>query len=154
MESRRGGRHRPACDVRVSFAGDRRALAPGTVTKTVQAVLDGEGAQIDHVHVTFLSTGKMRGLNRKTFGHDRTTDVIAFSLPHNGTLIGDIFVCPATARRSARQYGVPVREELVRLVVHGVLHVLGFDHPLGRNRTASTMWKRQEEHVDRVLERV
>lgn len=153
MESQRGGRRRPACDVRVFFAGERRALAPRTVRKTVDAVLEAEEARIDEVHVTFLSVSKMRGLNRRTFGRNRTTDVIAFGLPHEGALIGDVFICPASARSAARRYGVPVREELVRLVVHGVLHVLGFEHPRGEDRTASAMWKRQEAHVDRVMER-
>jgi probable rRNA maturation factor len=92
----------------------------------------------------------MRTLNRKTFGRDRTTDVIAFGLPHDGVLTGDIYVCPAVARRAARELELSEREELIRLVVHGTLHVLGYDHPASARRTASPMWQRQERYVKRL----
>jgi probable rRNA maturation factor len=45
---------------------------------------------------------------------------------------------------------VPEREELARLVVHGTLHVLGWDHPETEDRTRSPMWRRQERYVDRL----
>ena len=77
----------------------------------------------------------------------RATDVIAFRLPHADEVFGDVYVCPAEARRSARQYRVPVREELIRLVIHGTLHVLGYDHPAGESRIHSSMWARQEGYV-------
>jgi probable rRNA maturation factor len=51
------------------------------------------------------------------------------------------------AEREARRRGIPVREELIRLVVHGTLHVLGHDHPEGEGRTVSPMWRRQERYV-------
>jgi probable rRNA maturation factor len=44
-----------------------------------------------------------------------------------------------------------VEEELVRLTVHGTLHVLGYDHPDGPGRTRSQMWRRQERHVRRLM---
>jgi probable rRNA maturation factor len=44
-----------------------------------------------------------------------------------------------------------VEEELVRLTVHGTLHVLGYDHPEGDHRTRSAMWRRQERYVKRLL---
>jgi probable rRNA maturation factor len=59
--------------------------------------------------------------------------------------IGDIYVCPDVARRNARRLGVSEREEISRLVVHGVLHVAGHDHPEDESRTRSKMWKRQEK---------
>ena len=89
----------------------------------------------------------MRGLNRRTFGHDRATDVIAFRLPHDDVLAGDVYICPAMARAAARELDVPAREELIRLVVHGTLHVLGMDHPKGPGRIRSAMWRRQERYV-------
>lgn len=124
-----------------------RGLGVAAVRRAVGVVLDGEAARDAEVSVTFLSGPAMRGLNRRTFGHDRSTDVIAFALPHPGRIVGDIYVCPPVARRQARAAGVGVREELLRLIVHGVLHVLGHDHPAGRDRTDSAMWRRQERYV-------
>ncbi len=147
MGSRRTGKNRPKRDVRVSFAGDRRALAAPTVRRVVTAVLEAERAAETTMTVTFVSAARMRTLNRKSFDHDRATDVIAFRLPHADEVCGDVYVCPAEARRSARQYRVPVREELIRLVIHGTLHVLGYDHPAGESRIHSSMWARQEGYV-------
>ena len=59
-------------------------------------------------------------------------------------LVGDIYVAPDVVRDQARRWRVPVREELARVVVHGVLHAIGHDHPDGEGRERSTMWKRQE----------
>lgn len=110
-------------------------------------MLDAEGAGPAAVSVTFLTGPAMRGLNRRTLGRDRATDVIAFRLQHPGTITGDIYICPTAARRSARARRVSAREELLRLVVHGVLHVLGYDHPEGASRTGSRMWGLQERYV-------
>jgi probable rRNA maturation factor len=89
----------------------------------------------------------MRALNRRALGHDRSTDVIAFRLEHDGLLAGDIYVCPTVARRAARSLGIPEGEELLRLVVHGTLHVLGHDHPASARRVLAPMWRRQERYV-------
>ena len=131
----------------MSYAGDRRGLAAPAVRRVVAAVLDAEGAGQTTMTVTFVSSAKMRALNRRSFGHDRATDVIGFSLPHDDQLVGDVYVCPAIARRSARRYGVPPREELTRLVIHGTLHVLGHDHADAADRTDSPMWRLQERYV-------
>lgn len=116
------------------------------VSRVVTAVLDGERVAAAAVSVTFLSGAKMRGLNRRSFGRDRSTDVIAFELPHPQWVVGDVYICPSTARRR-RAAGVPEREEIIRLIVHGVLHVLGHEHPRGRGRERSSMWQRQERYV-------
>jgi probable rRNA maturation factor len=59
-----------------------------------------------------------------------------------------VYICPWVARREARARGVPLREELIRLVVHGTLHALGREHPKGHRRTRSAMWRRQERYVE------
>ncbi len=110
--------------------------------------------------LTLLDAAAMRRLNRRAFGRRALTDVIAFALPQpDGGLLGDIYICPAAARRWVEQSGNGRRtpgnldEELVRLAVHGTLHVLGYDHPTGPSRTRSAMWRRQECYVRRLLGR-
>src|SRR4029077_17486489 len=72
---------------------------------------------------------------------------------------GDVYICPAAARRWVKNGGSGkgeegrVEEELLRLTVHGALHVLGYDHPEGPGRTRSAMWRRQERYVRRLLGR-
>ena len=139
---------RPRRDIRIALAGCARpALAPLTVRRVVGAVLDGERAGPAVFSVTFMGPVRMRALNRRAFGRDRVTDVIAFELPHPGGAGGDVYLCPAVARASAGTLGVSPREELVRLLVHGTLHALGYHHPKGDRRTHSPMWRRQERYV-------
>lgn len=133
----------------VSVHGAVRPLPDTLVRRVVGGVLAGErrGAEVS---VTFLGRDAMRRLNAEYKGVDRPTDVIAFPLAGpDGRLVGDVYVCPWVARREAAARGVPVREELVRLVVHGTLHVLGWDHPDDDDRTRSPMWRRQERYVER-----
>jgi len=136
-----------AAEVRVT---GRAALPAATVRRVVRAVLAGERRAAD-VSVTFLGPVRMRALNRDYLGHDRPTDVIAFGLAQpGGGLVGDVYVCRAVAEREARRRGLPLRQELVRLVVHGTLHVLGWDHPDDDSRLGSPMWRRQERYVARL----
>jgi probable rRNA maturation factor len=125
-------------------------LSVRAVRRAVAAVLDGEQVGAATVSVTFLSGPRMRSLNRRALGHDAVTDVIAFPLAHDGRPAGDVYVCPAAARRAARAAGVSEREELVRLVVHGTLHVLGHDHAAGPGRVRGAMWRRQERYLRRL----
>lgn len=115
-------------------------------------VLAWEGAAGARVELTVLSAAAMRRLNRRATGRRGLTDVIAFTLPQpDGTLLGDVYVCPDAARRWVQRATGDVAEELVRLAVHGTLHVLGYDHPDGPGRTRSAMWRRQERYVGRLL---
>ena len=134
----------------MAYAGDRRALSARTVRRIVAIVLRGE-RQVADVTVTFMSGPRMRSLNRKTFERDRATDVIAFGMRHAERIVADVYVCPSVARRSVRRFGVSAREEFVRLVVHGTLHALGYDHPVDHRRTQSQMWKRQEHYVSKFF---
>ena len=122
---------------------------PGTlVRRVVETVLAGERRRA-LVSITFLGRDAMRQLNARHTGHDRPTDVLSFALtdPSGGT-VGDVYVCAWVARREARTRRIPLRQELIRLVVHGTLHALGRDHPEDERRTTSPMWRRQERYVD------
>lgn len=132
----------------VAVGGRPRALADRTVRRVVAAVLRGERREAA-VSVTFLGKLAMRRLNARHKGRDEPTDVIAFTLRGpDGATVGDVYVCPWIARREAKARAIPLRQELIRLVVHGTLHVLGYDHPAGTGREASGMWRRQERYVE------
>ncbi len=118
-------------------------------------MLGWEGARGARVELTLLDGAAMRRLNRRATGRRTLTDVLAFALPQpDGGLLGDVYICPAAARRwianGAEHGGATLADELVRLAVHGTLHVLGYDHPEGRGRTRSSMWRRQERYVRRL----
>jgi probable rRNA maturation factor len=117
------------------------------VVRVVEEVLRRERATAT-ISVTFFGREPMRRLHAIHKGQDRPTDVLAFGLatPDGGT-VGDVYVCRAVAARHAVRHGVPLRQELIRLIIHGTLHVLGWDHPEDDSRTRSPMWRRQERYV-------
>jgi rRNA maturation RNase YbeY len=131
-------------------------LARARVNEIARAVLRAERAGPARLSVTFVSSRRIAALNRRHLAHRGSTDVISFGLAPNvsgAPVAGDIYIAPEVARRNATAHGVSVREELTRLVVHGVLHVLGFDHPEGNGRDTSPMWLRQEQLVARLTRR-
>jgi len=117
-------------------------------------VLAWERAHDTRVELTLLGAAAMRRLNRRATGRRGLTDVIAFTLPQpDGSTLGDVYLCPAATEPWVQDGVASRREELVRLVVHGTLHVLGYDHPAGPGRVRSTMWRTQERYVRRLLAR-
>ena len=97
-----------------------------------------------HVDITLLSEAAMRRANARATGRRGVTDVIAYALPQpDGSLLGDVYISPDAAGFD--------REELIRLAVHGTLHVLGYDHPDGPGRTRSRMWRLQERYVHKLV---
>ncbi len=111
---------------------------------TADRPLDGE------ISITFVSELEIRDLNRRYLGVPHATDVIAFDLAVADELLGDIYISPALAQGASAELGIPEVEELVRLVVHGVLHLLGHEHEEGEERYASPMFRLQERIVERL----
>jgi probable rRNA maturation factor len=125
------------------------------VSEIARRVLAAEGVREAMVSITFLGTRAMAALNKRHLGQRGATDVISFGFSESGRrgpVIGDIYIAPEVARANARRYDAGVRRELARLVVHGILHVLGYDHDEGEARLASPMWRRQERLLGLVEE--
>ncbi|HSM05867.1 MAG TPA: rRNA maturation RNase YbeY [Longimicrobiales bacterium] len=121
--------------------------------RAVAATLDHEGVEEGEISLSLMSDAAIQGLNRDHLGHDYPTDVLAFALWSPGEpVLGDVYVGVEQAVRQAREEGVPVEEELVRLAIHGTLHILGHDHPdEAEARPESPMYGLQEELVRVVL---
>jgi probable rRNA maturation factor len=107
----------------------------------VQKVLQAAGEHLNtsgEVSVSFVSDDEIHELNRTYRGVDRPTDVLSFALregeedfpvPDEGAeLLGDIVISIPTAVRQAEEYGHSVEREVGFLLVHGFLHLLGYDH--------------------------
>ena len=140
----------------VSADGVRIPISRARVADIARSVLRSEGVRDAMLSVSFVSGQAIRSINRVHLRRNRATDVIAFSFRRVGKkapIVGDIYIAPQVARSSAKSNGVSVREEIVRLVVHGTLHVLGYDHPESEARTRSAMWRRQERLVARLAGR-
>ena len=140
-------------DVTVNVAeGDTLSAAPPSLLEAaVVHVLRHQGIDEAEVSLTLLDDDDIQAMNRSYLSRDRPTDVIAFSLGEGEGVLGDVYLGAEQAARQARSLGVPLEEELVRLAIHGTLHVLGHDHPEGPEREESDMYRLQERLVREVL---
>lgn len=139
--------------VHVSSEGVRPALSRERVAAIARTVLRSERVTDAMLSITFLSRRAIARLNAEHLGHAGATDVISFGFAQAGStgpVVGDVYIAPEVARENALRHGARVRDETARLVIHGVLHVLGHDHPTDGDREQSAMWRRQEALLRRV----
>lgn len=133
--------------VEVSSTVRRLPLPEKRVRSLVEATLDAEGITNAMISIAFVGRTAIARINREYLKHSGATDVISFGMGRETPTmpaIGDIYICHDVAARNARSHGVSLGEELSRLVVHGTLHVAGYEHPDDDTRTSSEMWKKQE----------
>jgi probable rRNA maturation factor len=118
------------------------------------------GAQLEPrtatVNVVIVDDPMIRRLNRRFRGQDKSTDVLSFSYlgddgaPDGGDgVAGDVYVSHQTLSRDARRLGVEARDLSLRIVVHGLLHVIGYDHDTDAD--ATRMERRERSVLKRVL---
>lgn len=140
--------------VDVSSELPRLALAVPRAAELGRRVLAAERVRDAMLSIAFVRRSAIARLNREHLGHRGSTDVISFGFSDataSGAVVGDVYICPAVAADNARRHRTGVREELARLVVHGTLHVVGYEHPENDDRTSSPMWRRQEQLLARLL---
>lgn len=123
------------------------------VSAAARAALDAQArapADEAEISVAFVDDAAIAALNLEWLDRDGATDVISFGLG-KAPLVADIYVSVDTARRNAEELGIELREELMRLVVHGVLHAAGYDHSEDEARGATEMFELQERVIDQLL---
>lgn len=117
--------------------------------KVIDKCLSLEGVKSSIFSIIFIDDEKMQELNNTYRGIDRTTDVLSFAFEDNeevigsNRILGSIFVSIPKMEEQAREYGHSKTRELSFLVVHGLLHLLGYDHTKGE-KEEKEMFSRQE----------
>lgn len=143
---------------------DRIEVTPeleATVAKAVSVALVEEGVSVENeVSVVFIDNAYIQQLNRDYRHKDCATDVLSFALTEQGEgepeitgaeteeILGDIFISLEKAREQAEEYGHSLNREVVYLAVHGVLHLVGYDH---ENEDDKKEMRRHEEQVMAAL---
>ena len=112
----------------ISFIADSiemPALDERKVTRWMKAVAAEYGFGVGNINYIFCSDERELEVNRQFLGHDYYTDVITFDYSTASTLNGDIFISLDTVRSNAEMVGVRFEDELLRILIHGVLHLTG-----------------------------
>jgi len=141
----------PSLTLSVQCAVATRGLpVRSTLRRWLLAALERDAS----VTLRFVGEPEGRQLNTQFRGKGYATNVLTFvydershDAPHDAPLAGDIVICVPVARREARAAGRPLRAHLAHLVVHGVLHLQGYDHE--RNRDAARMERREADLLRR-----
>ena len=108
-----------------------------------------EGCAIASFSIVFCGRDVISDLNRRFLNHEDSTDVISFGLNEEHEPVdAEIYLCCDVARKQAEENNVPYGEEIIRLIVHGVLHQLGYNDTDDRLR--DTMLERGECYVRRI----
>lgn len=132
----------------------RRTVDLTAAKRTAAMVLRGMGRSSAEVNIVFLSDTAIRELNREYLGIDSPTDVISFHEKGvrwvlqgkgRGGFAGEIAISSDTAKRNAGMYGVSFDKEIKLLVIHGVLHLLGFKDYSARDR--AKMRRKEDEFL-------
>jgi probable rRNA maturation factor len=119
--------------------------------RLARAILSDVGERSAELGIMLVGDQRMRGLNRRYRGKDRTTDVLAFAMRKAFTLhalrltpdmLGDVVISVPTAWRQAKEARRSLDEELAWLLVHGILHLCGYDHARSE-REARRMYRRE-----------
>lgn len=93
----------------------------------LKAVAVEENCRLGEISVIFCSDAYLLDMNRKYLGHDYFTDIITFDYSEGELLSGDLFISVDTVRSNASFYSVEFDDELDRVIVHGLLHLIGYD---------------------------
>ena len=93
----------------------------------LRTVAESEMKRIGDIAIIFCSDGYLLDVNRKYLGHDYFTDIITFDYCEGERLSGDLFISVDSVRENAIEYGTEFGNELNRVMVHGLLHLIGYD---------------------------
>jgi len=114
------------------------------INRWIRAVAAHYGFAVGNINYIFCSDERELEVNRRFLGHDYYTDVITFDYSTASTLNGDIFISLDTVRSNAEMVGVSFEDELLRIIIHGVLHLTGQGDKTPETKAQMTA---KEEHA-------
>ena len=93
----------------------------------LKLVAESEIRRIGNIAVIFCSDNYILDINRRYLGHDYFTDIITFDYCEGDRLSGDLFISVDSVKENSIEYGTEFEDELNRVIVHGLLHLIGYD---------------------------
>lgn len=123
--------------------------------KIAKEVLGGEKIKGEvELSIALVGTARMREINKRYLGKNRATDVLSF--PESKTSpfkriqsLGEIIVCPQEVKKNAKRFGSNFEKELTRVLIHGILSLLGYDYERGKQEVEK-MTKKEEYYLSQI----
>jgi rRNA maturation RNase YbeY len=135
----------------IGISGQAPGVSRTELRQWIRTVLRHLNQPQVELSLALVTDPEIQILNRQYRGKDKPTDVLSFPLADGlqPFLLGDVVISVETAARQAQRRGHSLREELQILLVHGILHLLGYDHEISRSE--AIRMRRKEEEVRAVL---
>ena len=111
--------------------------------KIHQKVLRQEKQKDKNLSVALVGRKKIKELNKRYRKKNRPTDVLAFSDKEMG--LGEIIICPQEVKKNAKKFGFSFKVELARVLIHGILHLLGYNH--GRSKKQAEIMEKKQNQI-------
>lgn len=112
--------------IEYNFVGKFQLDEGDNISNWIQYVLDEEGKDLGEINYIFCDDDYLLEINRKELKHNTLTDIISFDFTLGTVVSGDIYISFERVKDNAEQIGVDFRDELHRVMVHGVLHYCGY----------------------------
>ena len=125
-----------------NFAVDKKSFA-----QVAKKVLLGENRETETLSLVFVSREEIKKLNKKFRKKNRATDVLSFNL-NEPKHLGEIVICPDVVKENARKIGVSAKSETMKVFIHGILHLLGYDHE--KDAQANIMEAKQNLYLSSI----
>lgn len=109
-------------------------------------VLLGENRRTENISLAFIGKEEIKKLNKKFRKKNKATDVLSFALNEKDYL-GEIVICPEVVKENAKKYGETIKQEMLKVFVHGILHLCGYDHEK-TEKEARVMEAKQEKYLE------
>ena len=111
-------------------------------------VLSGENRRTENISLAFVDREEIKRINKKFRKKNKATDVLSFGLKERGYL-GEVVICPEVVAENAKKYSNTFKAEMMKVFVHGILHLLGYDHEKSK-RQAEEMEKKQKKYLSNI----
>lgn len=118
----------------------KEAIPRAFLKKIAQSVLRREKRSAEGLSIVLLEKKRMLQLNRIYRKKDKVANVLSFPIPELG--LGEVMLCPAEIRKDAKKYGIPYTKAMAWMLIHGILHVLGYTH--------TQMMKKEKSYRSRI----
>lgn len=107
-------------------------------------VLEGENEAENNLSIVLVGQGRIRELNKKYRKENKVTDVLTF-----GNGLNEIVICLREVKKNAKKYSITLEKELTRVLIHGILHLLGYNHEKD-TKEAEKMEEKQNYYLSRI----